>query len=103
FINSPSAGIVFVKLKPFEERTSADLSGMAIAGTLQQKYAGIQNAIIAIFPPPPVQGLGTIGGFKLQVEDRTDQGNAALNKAMAEIQMKAHQTPQLAGVFSNFN
>ncbi len=103
FINSPSAGIVFVGLKPFDKRHSSDLSGMAIAGRLQQKYAGIQNSIIAIFPPPPVQGLGTIGGFKLQVEDTTDQGNAALNKAMMEVQMKAWKTPELTGVFSNFN
>ena len=103
FINSPSAGIVFETLKPFDQRGSADLSGFAIAQKLQAKYAAIPGAIVAIFPPPPVQGLGTIGGFKLQVEDRTDQGNGALNKAMAEIQMKARQAPELAGVFSNFN
>jgi multidrug efflux pump len=103
FINSPSAGIVFVTLKPFSERSSADLSGMAIAQKLQQKYNSIGNALIAIFPPPPVQGLGTIGGFKLQVEDRTDQGDAALNQAMQTIQQKARTTPELAGVFSSFN
>jgi multidrug efflux pump len=103
FINSPSAGIVFVGLKPFDQRKTADLSGMAIAQKLQAKYAQQNNAIIAIFPPPPVQGLGTIGGFKLQVEDRTDQGDAALAKVMQQIQMKAHQDPALAGVFSNFS
>jgi multidrug efflux pump len=103
FINSPSAGIVFVKLKPFEERRSSDLSGFAISQKLQAKYAGMKEAYIAIFPPPPVQGLGTIGGFKLQVEDRTDQGNAALNQAMAQIQAKAMKEPSLQGVFSNFN
>jgi multidrug efflux pump len=103
FINSPSAGIVFVGLKPFPERASASLSGMAIAQDLQKKYAGLGGAIIAIFPPPPVQGLGTIGGFKLQVEDRTDQGDAALNRAMQAIQQKAQTTPELAGVFSSFN
>ncbi|HEY1629858.1 MAG TPA: multidrug efflux RND transporter permease subunit [Rhizomicrobium sp.] len=103
FINSPSAGIVFVTLKPFSERTSSDLSGLAISQKLQAKYAQMQNAMIAIFPPPPVQGLGTIGGFKLQVEDRTDLGDAALNKAMVDIQMKARANPALAGVFSNFN
>jgi multidrug efflux pump len=103
FINSPSAGIVFVGLKPFDQRKSADLSGMAIAQKLQAKYAQKNDAIIAIFPPPPVQGLGTIGGFKLQVEDRTDQGDAALAKVMQQIQMKAHQDPALAGVFSNFS
>jgi multidrug efflux pump len=103
FINSPSAGIVFVTLKPFDQRATSDLSGMAIAQTLQKKYAALGSAQIAIFPPPPVQGLGTIGGFKLQVEDRTDQGDAALDRAMKDIQTKAAQTPELAGVFSGFN
>jgi multidrug efflux pump len=103
FINSPSAGIVFVTLKPFSERASPGLSGMAIAGKLQTKYNAIGDAAIAIFPPPPVQGLGTIGGFKLQVEDRTDQGDAALDRAMKDIEQKAAATPSLAGVFSGFN
>jgi multidrug efflux pump len=58
FINSSSAGIVFVALKPFEERKSADLSGFAIANKLQMKYAGVQDAFIAIFPPPPGARLG---------------------------------------------
>ena len=103
FINSPSAGIVFVTLKPFSERTSSDLSGMAIAQKLQGKFGAIQDAMIAIFPPPPVMGLGTIGGFKLQVEDRTDLGDAALDRAMKEVQTKARANPALAGVFSNFS
>jgi multidrug efflux pump len=94
---------VFVKLKPFEERRSSDLSGFAISQKLQAKYAGMKDAYIAIFPPPPVQGLGTIGGFKLQVEDRTDQGNDALNQAMQQVQAKAAKEPSLQGVFSNFN
>jgi multidrug efflux pump len=103
FTNSASSGIVFVTLKPFGERNSSDLSGMAIAQKLQQKFGAIQNATIAIFPPPPVQGLGTIGGFKLQVEDRTDLGDGVLAKTMQDVQAKAHADPALAGVFSNFN
>jgi multidrug efflux pump len=102
FINSSSAGIVFVTLKPFEDRKTADLSGFAIAQKLQAKYAGVQDAFIAIFPPPPVQGLGTIGGFKLQVEDRTDQGYEALDKAMKEVVTKARQAPELTGVFTSY-
>jgi multidrug efflux pump len=103
FINSPSAGIVFETLKPFEQRDSPGLSGFAISQKLQAKFAGIGDAIIAIFPPPPVNGLGTIAGFKLQVEDRTDQGDEALSQVIAQIQAKAAKTPELAGVFSNFN
>ncbi len=103
FINSPSAGIVFVTLKPFEERRSQDLSGFAISQRLQQKYAQMKDAFIAIFPPPPVQGLGTIGGFKLQVEDRSDQGDAALNQTMKAILGKAMKTPELSRVFTSYN
>ncbi len=102
FINSSSAGIVFAALKPFEERETPNLSGPAIAQSLQMKYMGIKDAFIAIFPPPPVMGLGTIGGFKLQVEDRTDAGNAALDAVMKQVQAKAWQNPMLAGVFSSY-
>lgn len=102
FINSSSAGIVFITLKPFEDRETKELSGNAISQSLQQKYAGLKDAYIAVFPPPPVQGLGTIGGFKLQVEDRTDAGYEALDKAMKEVTAKAYQTPELAGVFSSY-
>jgi multidrug efflux pump len=102
FTNSSSAGIVFVTLDPFEKRTSPELSGFAIAGSLNEKYAAIQEAFVAIFPPPPVMGLGTIGGFKLQVEDRTDQGYEALDAAMKEVLGKAWQAPELAGVFSSY-
>src|SRR5512145_1855007 len=81
FTNSSSAGIVFVTLKPFDERHGQELSAGAIAGALNQKYAAIQEAFIAVFPPPPVMGLGTVGGFKMQIEDRGAVGYAELNAA----------------------
>ena len=102
FINSPSAGIVFVTLKPFEERRGAELSGAAITKKLQAKFNAVQSAFVAVFPPPPVQGLGTIGGFKLQVEDHADLGYEALDNVMKQVQSKAAQTPELAGVFSSY-
>lgn len=102
FINNPSSGIVFVTLKPFEERTSKSLSGPSITGRLQNQFSTIKEAQIVIFPPPPVQGLGTIGGFKLQIEDRADVGYDALDKAVKEVLAKANQSPELGSVFSNY-
>jgi hydrophobe/amphiphile efflux-1 (HAE1) family protein len=102
FTNSPNSGIVFVALKPFAERKRSELSGQAIAQQLQQEFGAIQDAFIAIFPPPPVMGLGTIGGFKLYVEDRGDNGLDALYGATQELIGKAYQTPGLAGLFSSF-
>ena len=102
FSNSSSAGIVFVTLDAFEDRTTPDLSAGAIAGALNQEFSSIQGAFVAIFPPPPVMGLGTIGGFKLEIQDRTDMGYDALAGVVGQIQGKAFQTPGLAGVFSTF-
>ncbi|HEV2621581.1 MAG TPA: efflux RND transporter permease subunit [Frateuria sp.] len=102
FTNSPNSGIVFVTLKPFEERRSAELSAGAIAGALNQKYAAIQDAYIAVFPPPPVMGLGTIGGFRIQVEDRSDQGFEELFKQTQNLIGKSQHIPALAGLFSSY-
>lgn len=102
FINSPTSGIVFVTLNPFEERTSKDLSGFAISEKLQEKFSSIKNASIVIFPPPSVQGLGTIGGFKLQIEDRVDLGYDTLDNVLKEIITESKKAPELASVFSSY-
>ncbi|MBB4144949.1 efflux RND transporter permease subunit [Rhizobium rhizoryzae] len=102
FTIGSNAGIVFAVLDDFEERKSPELSGGAIAMALNQKFAGIQDAYIAMFPPPPVNGLGTTGGFKLQIEDRAGLGKQALNEAAKAVLAKAYQTPELAGIFSSF-
>ncbi|MEI6730739.1 MAG: efflux RND transporter permease subunit, partial [Pseudomonadota bacterium] len=85
FSNSSNSGIVFVTLKPFSERKSPELSGAAIAADLNKQYGAIEEAFIAILPPPPVQGLGTTGGFKLQIEDRGDAGFEALNDTVNKV------------------
>jgi multidrug efflux pump len=102
FTNSSNAGIVFAVLKPFEERRSPELSGNAIALQLNQKYGAIQEAFIAMFPPPPVAGLGTIGGFKLQIEDRAGLGYEALDEATKAFLGRASKAPELAGMFSGY-
>ncbi|OAM91464.1 efflux RND transporter permease subunit [Termitidicoccus mucosus] len=102
FTNSPNSGIVFVGLKDFEHRKSKDLSGPAIAQQLQQQFAEIQDGFIAIFPPPAVQGLGSIGGFKLYVQDRSDAGLDSLYAATQDLIGRANQTPGLAGIFSSY-
>jgi multidrug efflux pump len=100
--SASNAGIVFTTLKPFEERRSPGLSASAIAGSLQAKFAQIQEGFVAVFPPPPVQGLGTIGGFKLQIEDRAGLGFEELYKQTQNLLAKGNQTPGLARLFSSF-
>ncbi len=102
FTNSPNSGIVFVALKSFDERKQASESAGAIAGALNAKYAGIEEAYMAIFPPPPVQGLGTIGGFRLQIEDRGNLGYDELYKETMNVIGKSRSVPELAALFTSY-
>ena len=102
FTNSSNAGIAFAVLKPFDQRKQPSLSGGAIAGQLNREFAKIPDAFIVMFPPPPVQGLGTTGGFKLHLEDRASLGYEALDAATKSFLAKAYQTPELAGMFSSY-
>jgi multidrug efflux pump len=102
FTNAPNSGIAFTPLKPFGQREKPSLSAGAIAQALRAKYAKIQDAYVAVFPPPPVQGLGTIGGFKLEIEDRGNLGPDELYRQTQNLIAKARQRPELAGVFSGY-
>ncbi|HZY19052.1 MAG TPA: efflux RND transporter permease subunit [Ramlibacter sp.] len=102
FTNSSNSGIVFATLKPFDERRGAGQSADAIAGQLNAQFGQLQDAFVMMFPPPPVQGLGTTGGFKLQLEDRGSLGYEALDGALKAFMAKASQAPELAGLFSSF-
>ena len=102
FTNSPNSGIVFVTLKDFDQRKDASMSADAIAGELNGQFGAIQEAFIAIFPPPPVMGLGTIGGFRVQVQDRGNLGYEALYKETQNIILKSQKVPELAGLFTSY-
>jgi multidrug efflux pump len=101
FVNSSSSGLVFAILKPSRERSKEE-SADNIAAALNVKAAAIKGAVIATFPPPPVQGLGTIGGFKLQLEDRGALGYEALNDATQKFMKRASESKELGPMFSSY-
>lgn len=102
FVTVPDAAVMFAMLDPFEQRTTPTLSAGAIAGALNQKFAAIDDAFLAIFPPPPVPGLGAVGGFKLQIQDRAGQGYQALYTATQGLIAAANKEGHFGRVFSGF-
>jgi len=102
FTPSSSAGIAFFPLDDFNKRKGKGLSAKEIAASLTQKLSGIQDAFIVVVPPPPIIGLGTLGGFKLQVEDRADLGEEALFNATQAAIKASYQDPSLFGGFSTY-
>lgn len=95
FTASSSAGIVFLSLKDFFERKSYELSAGGIAQSVNMQFGEIKDAFVMVLPPPPILGLGTSGGFKLQLQDRADVGDEALANIKDEILGKARGTPLL--------
>jgi multidrug efflux pump len=94
--------VIFFGLKPFEERKSKDLKSNAILMALNQKFSTIQEGFVAVFPPPAVNGLGSIGGFKMMIEDRAGLGDSTLYANTQALIGRVFQTPGLGGAFSGF-
>jgi hydrophobe/amphiphile efflux-1 (HAE1) family protein len=102
FTNSSNSGIVFIGLDDFEKRASPALSGQAISGALMGAYSQLEEGLILCVMPPPVNGLGSIDGFKMQIEDRADLGQEALYGATWGLIGAAMQTGKFGPSFSSF-
>ena len=100
---SSNFGSMFVILEPFHDRHGAELSADAIAMKLRRRvYQEVQEAQVAVFGAPPVDGLGNAGGFKLMVEDRGDTGLDILQAQADALAEKANAQPGLVGVINTF-
>src|SRR5215472_1354252 len=101
--NAPNTGVIFVALKPFEERRDASLSADAIRAGVQADVARLRDAFVFVLPPPSVPGIGTGGGLKGYVQDRAGRGPAALESATLALAGGAQQTPGFVQAFTLFN
>jgi multidrug efflux pump len=95
FTNASNAGIIFIRLRDYEHRTTPELTANAVAGRLQGPMFGINDALVIVVPPPPILGLGSSGGFKLYLQDRGNVGQEALFNAAQEVLAAARQSGKL--------
>jgi hydrophobe/amphiphile efflux-1 (HAE1) family protein len=103
FTNAPNSGALFVVLEPFAQRGhDPRKSASAVLRELYSRFASIQEALIFVVPPPPVQGIGNAGGFRMMIEDRAGRGPQALQEVVGTIMSRAAETPGLSQVFSLF-
>ena len=103
FTNAPNSGALFVVLEPFAQRAhDPRKSASAVLRELYSRFASIQEALIFVVPPPPVQGIGNAGGFRMMIEDRAGRGPQALQEVVGTIMSRAAETPGLSQVFSLF-
>ncbi|QDV32223.1 efflux RND transporter permease subunit [Tautonia plasticadhaerens] len=97
-----NAATFFVVFEPFEERHEEEKSMEAILGSIRGQYASrIKEAVAMIFPPPSIRGLGTTGGFQLQLEDK-GAGLQELARMVQQVQADAGGQSSLQAVTSTF-
>jgi multidrug efflux pump len=101
--NGSNLGSMFVVLKPFDERQDPEQYDAAIADKIQRLcYQKIEDAMIGVFRPPPIRGIGNVGGFQLQVQQRGTVDFDALERSTNELVRKANADPKFAGVLTLF-
>lgn len=100
--NAPNLGSMYVMLKEFHDRHGADQTADGIAATLRNKFREhVRDAQVTVFGAPPIDGLGTTGGFKIMIEDRGNLGLNDLQSVSDRIVDDANRAPELQGVFNS--
>jgi HAE1 family hydrophobic/amphiphilic exporter-1 len=97
-----NAAVIWTVFDSWEKRELAGLNLDAMVGQLWGAVADIQEAMIFAFPPPPIYGLGQVGGFELMIQDRTDHGMDSLQQETMGMMMAANGHDKLQRVFSTF-
>jgi multidrug efflux pump subunit AcrB len=101
--NAPNFGTMYIMLDPFPQRDTPELQADAIAAKLQEAFnEQVPLALVNVFGAPPVDGLGTAGGFKLVVEDPSGVGGTDLEKAGQRVVEEAGNNPLLRDAFTGF-
>jgi HAE1 family hydrophobic/amphiphilic exporter-1 len=103
FTLATNAGVIFTTFDSYENRLASGQTANAIIGNLFGRMQAVQEAFIIAIPPPPIRGIGTGGGFKLQLQDRD---SAEVNRVLAsafQLMGAAQQNESVAGVFTTFS
>jgi HAE1 family hydrophobic/amphiphilic exporter-1 len=103
FTDASNDGTIFSKFDSFEARAKQGLTAQKILTDLRARLSVIQGALVLTIPPPPVQGIGNAGGFKMMVQDHQGAGSRALEQATGALVAAANQDPAIAGVFTLFS
>lgn len=100
---SSSAGVIFVRLKPYAERASANLHVTAVTRRLFGSLSQIPDGFFLPLTPPAISGIGQAGGFEYVLEGLQGQEPAQMAAVMRALILAANQRPELTRVFSTFN
>ena len=102
FTIASNAGTIFSGLPSLYNHQVKGVTATSVLADLRKRLSVIQEAYVLTIPPPPVQGIGNAGGFKMMLQDRAGLGSEALSKAAQTLVAAANKDPSFAGVFTLF-
>ena len=97
-----NAAVLFVSLKPFDQRHSADDLSFAVLPRINRELAGLTGGFALAINPPSIPGLGTTGGFEMYLQNRGSGDLKATSQAVQAFVAAARQRPELAGVNTTY-
>jgi hydrophobe/amphiphile efflux-1 (HAE1) family protein len=101
-VNGPNVASLFPRLAPWSERKRPELQAGAILGRLRQRLAGIQEAVVVVFPPPPIRGISSGGGFQFELQSVAGASLGDIGAAAQKMMEAARGRPELATTFTGF-
>ena len=103
FTVASNSGTIFSGLPSLYNHNIPGITANSVLADLRRRLSVIQDAYVLTIPPPPVQGIGNSGGFKMMLEDRAGLGTQALVNAANALVAAANKDPSFAGVFTLLN
>src|ERR1700728_3036549 len=100
---APNAATIFLGLPSLYGKHIPGVNAATMLAEVRKRLAVVKDAFVLVINPPPVQGLGSAGGFKLMVEDRNNAGPQALADATNTLVTAANKDPAFGGVFTLYN
>ncbi len=98
-----NSGTIFSGLPSLYSHSLPGVTATSVLADLRKRLSVIKDAYVITVPPPPVQGLGSAGGFKMMLEDRAGLGSRALVQAANALVVEANKDPDFSGAFTLFN
>ena len=99
---TPNSGLVFLPLQPYAKRKGREHTAAAIVERLRGPLFGISGAIVIVFEPPAVQGLGEFGGFQYELQDQGNHTLQDLDKVTHDLIRAGSERKDLAGLFTTY-
>ena len=100
--SAPNQALMYASLKPFEERKGESHSAATVMRRLRGSLSAISGAVVVVFNPPAVFGLGQFGGFTFELEDLGRNSLQTLAATANKLAAEGNAGKDLVGLFSSF-